>query len=78
MVPKLERRLRSPSVVAEQLAEPLTTLDRTGTAEVVVAPVIQPVVDSLMVPFEVVVLNVLADDSPNMAFAERNRLADAL
>jgi hypothetical protein len=31
-----------------------------------------------MVPLTVVVLDVLAEDSPKMAFAVRNHLADAL
>jgi hypothetical protein len=31
-----------------------------------------------MVPLAVIVLDVLADDSPKVAFADRNHLADAL
>jgi hypothetical protein len=53
-------------------------LDRTGTAEVHGAPVDQSVSDSLMIPLAVIVLDVFANDSPKMTFAERNNLADAL
>ena len=52
-------------------------LDRTGTAEVTVAAIDQSVTDSLMVPLKVIVLDVLADDSPKMAFTDRDHLADA-
>jgi hypothetical protein len=53
-------------------------LNRTGTAEAIVAAIDQSITDSLMVPFAVIVLDVLADDSPKMTFAERNHLTDAL
>jgi hypothetical protein len=55
-----------------------TTLDLAGTAEAIATPVDQSVADSLMLPLAVIVLDVLTDDSPKMAFAERNHLTDAL
>ena len=53
-------------------------LDQTSTAEAIVAPLDQLVGDPLMVPLAVVVLNVLADDSPKMALTVRDHPADAL
>ena len=53
-------------------------LDRTTAAERIGSPLDQAVLDSLMVPLEMIVLDVLANDSPKMTFAERDQLADAL
>jgi hypothetical protein len=66
-VPKLERRLRRPSVVAKHPAETFVALDRTGTAEAIVAAIDQSITDSLLVPLAVIVLEVLADDSQQRA-----------
>ena len=78
MVPKLERRLSSPRVVAQHSSEPLSTLDRATTAETIVALIDQSVANPLVVSLTVIVLDVFANDSPKMTFAERNHLADTL
>ena len=76
-MPKLERRLRSPSVVAKHSSETFVALDRGAAAEGTLAPLDQSVPESLMVSLTVVVLDVLADDPSEMAFTDRNHLADA-
>ena len=53
-------------------------LDRAGPSEVSRARIDQSVVEPLMAPLVVIVLDVLADDSPKVAFAERDHLSDAL
>jgi hypothetical protein len=77
-VPKLERPLRSPSVVANHSTEEFTALDRGAAVQAALAPLDQSVPESLMVPLAVVVLDGVADDSPKVAFAERDHLVDAL
>jgi hypothetical protein len=52
-------------------------LDRTTTAELNVAPVDQSIAKTLLIPFAAAVLDMLADDTPQMARAEQNHLADA-
>jgi hypothetical protein len=78
MVPKLERRLRSPSVVAKHPTETFMARDRTAPFECARVEIDQSVSDSLMIPLAVIVLDVFANDSPEMTFAERNHLAEAL
>ena len=78
MVPKLERRLRSPLVVAEQTAEPLVAIDPPARSDVVDASVDQSIAETLMVPLAVVVLDILAHNSPKMPLAKWNHVADTL
>jgi len=53
-------------------------LDRAATANATRTSIDQSVVEPLMVPLTVIVLDVLADDLPKVAFAPRNDLFDAL
>ena len=50
-MPELDLHLRSPRVVAK-----FTALDRTGTAEAIIAPVDRSVANSLMLPLRVIVV----------------------
>jgi hypothetical protein len=77
-VPKLDRRLGRPSAVAKHSAETFMALDHSAGAEAARASIDQLIPEPLMVPLCVIVLDVLADDSPKMTFAERNHLTDSL
>jgi hypothetical protein len=78
MVPKLGGRLRRSLVVAKQAAEPPMATDRSRRSTVIAAWVDQSIVEPLVIPLPVIVLDVFADDLPKMAFAEGNHLSDAL
>jgi hypothetical protein len=53
-------------------------LDRAAAAETARTPIDQSIAEPLVIPFALVVRDVLADDSPKMAFAQRNHLSQAL
>ena len=52
-------------------------IDRPSPTHVIDASVDQAIAEPLMVPLTVIGLDILADDTPEMAFAERNHLAYA-
>lgn len=78
MVPKLGERLRRAIVVGKQAAESLLALDWTGTATEDSMSIDQAIAKPRMISLVVIVLDIFADDAPEVAFAERNHLADAL
>jgi hypothetical protein len=60
-------------VIPEQPSKPLTADDRRVIARGGRRgrPLDQPVAESLMIPFSIIVLDVLADDFPEVRLAER-------
>ena len=78
MVPKLERRLRGPFVVAKQAAEPLMAFNRAAAAEATSTSIYQAIAQPLVISLAVVVLDVLPNDLPQMALSEWDHLGHAL
>lgn len=64
-------------IEVQEPAQPGAILDRGVVVLGVEARLDELVVDSLVMPLAVVVLDVLSDDSPEMALAERNDVVEA-
>ena len=77
-MPKLGRALRGSSIVAKKPTEPLAALDRTASSTLSSGCIDQPLGNSLVIAFAVVVLDVLTDCSSKMRFTDRNDLCQAL
>jgi len=74
-VPKLGRTLRSLAIVEVQhRAEPLAARNSAHIRRLASRPLDQPVVETLVIPFQRVVLDVLGDGETEMALTERNDL----
>ena len=74
-VPKLGRTLRSLAIVEVQHpAEPLAARNSAHIRRLASRPLDQPVVETLVIPFQMVVLDVLGDGETEMALTERNDL----
>jgi hypothetical protein len=64
MVPKLQRRLCGPLVIAKQAAEPLMAFNGTAATEGSTTWLDQSIDEPLVIPLDVIVLDILADDAP--------------
>jgi hypothetical protein len=76
-VPKLSRRLRRSSVGPKQPTQPLLALDCPHVLIVINPLDHELVAEAPVVSLEVIVLDVFADDPPQMAFAEWAHLGHA-
>jgi hypothetical protein len=61
-----------PVVVIQHPAEPFSALDASSHVDFASLIVDQPIVDSLVIPLDVVVLHVLSHGVPQMSLSERN------
>ncbi len=75
MVPKLRRALYGPPVEAKQASNSLIASDLAPSPEVLGTRCNEPIPESLVVSFMVVVLGVFANERSKILLAERNDLA---
>ena len=71
-MPKLNRALRGPGVVSQQPTESFTAFDRTAPARDIGRRIDEPIANSLVIAFAVVVRDVLPNGLSNMPFSDRN------
>jgi len=77
-VPKLSRPLRRSPVVPKHPAQPLPAFDGTIAERLTTGLLDQLVVEALVIPLAMVVLDILRDAPAKMALAKRNDLRQAL
>jgi hypothetical protein len=78
LVPILDRRRsrRFSVIEIQKPTQPLATNDSSRPSRILVTTVDQVIVESLMVPFLMIVLRVLEDRTPQMGLAQGNQTVD--